>query len=114
MKLFLKKGELKWSNRGCHVLDEQGFAIVLENDFEVEFDDEKTFEYVKSIITNDRELKEQENKKPALIVSEDTMIPIVAERPTLQEPIEPFMPPDVEIKIEVTPPMPDFDSEVKN
>lgn len=40
MKLLLRSGEILWSNRGLHVCDEKGFAVVLSEDTQVEIDDD--------------------------------------------------------------------------
>lgn len=91
MKLLLRKGEHKWSSEGSHVLNENGFAIVLEQDLEIEFHDEKIFEYVTRIVSVQREIIENQNKKEIITVDETKMIPIVAEPAVLKKLEEPVV-----------------------
>lgn len=57
MKLFLKKGEYKWSEEGTHVCDERGFAIVCEEDCEVEIPDEEKFTHAQKTVSEDRAIR---------------------------------------------------------
>lgn len=40
MNILLRAGEYLWSERGIHVCDENGFAVVLPEDMEVVLDDD--------------------------------------------------------------------------
>lgn len=57
MKLLLKKGEYKWSTEGTHICDERGFAIVCEEDCEVEIPESANFERAFRIVAEDRKLR---------------------------------------------------------
>lgn len=54
MKLFLKKGECKWSSEGVHICDEHGFAVICEEDCEVEIADAEKFAKAQRIVSEDR------------------------------------------------------------
>lgn len=57
MKLILKKGEYKWSAEGTHICDERGFAIVCEEDCEVEIPQPELFERASKTVAEDRKLR---------------------------------------------------------
>ena len=40
MIVTLKSGEYLWSNRGHHVCDLKGFAVVLDQDMDIELDED--------------------------------------------------------------------------
>lgn len=83
MKIALKKGEYLWNNRGFHICDEKGFAVILLEDQEIDVDDD-VFENVFQIIKLDREFRNcdpltgvslpvpesNQNSEPAAIVLE--------------------------------------------
>ena len=57
MKLILKKGEYKWSSDGVHVCDERGFAVVCEEDCEVEIPHPENFERASKVVAEDRKIR---------------------------------------------------------
>ena len=57
MKLFLKKGEYKWSEEGTHVCDERGFAVVCEENCEVEIADAEKFAHAQKVVSEDRAIR---------------------------------------------------------
>lgn len=57
MKLFLKKGEYKWSPEGTHICDERGFAVVCEEDCEVEIPNQEKFSHAQKVVSEDRAIR---------------------------------------------------------
>ena len=57
MRLFLKKGEYKWSEQGVHICDEHGYAVVCEADCEVEIISEEAFVKAQKIVAESRALQ---------------------------------------------------------
>lgn len=85
MKLFLKKGEYKWSEEGTHVCDERGFAIVCEEDCEVEIPNEEKFTHAQKTVSEDRAIRGVFVSAP--VFSAPQAVPEQAEAPAEPEPI---------------------------
>lgn len=56
MNILLRAGEYLWSERGAHVCGENGFAIVLDQDKEVQLDDDVA-DHAIAVIKADRQFK---------------------------------------------------------
>lgn len=91
MNILLRAGEYLWSERGAHVCDDKGFAVVLAEDTEVVLDDDVAANCW-AVIKADREFRG---------VDPETGLPLPEPEPEPEPTPEPVV--ESEVLPEVTP-----------